>query len=382
MMARPRLILRASNCSDENSSRRAAGDAEPGPPLPARSAERRCPEGPPRHEDGQRGGAAAGPAASRLFDRAALGLILLSLLPAAPAWAVDAFQESGGQVVMEAERYDAKIARSGKDWTIGTSKNGYSGTSFLQCLPNAGSTIDTGYVTTSPELKYNVQFSTTGTYYVWLRGLGPTTNDDSIHAGIDGTGPSSADRITLFLASWTWSRTTSDASAPATVTVSSPGLHTIHLWMREDGFIADKILLRTSSSSTAPSGTGPAESPRITLGTDTTPPSGTITINSGAALTNNVAVTLTLSATDPGGGTVSQMQFSNDGASYSAAETYATTKSWTLAGGDGTKTVSVKFKDAAGNWSSPVSDGINLDTTPPAITITLPADGAVFGGGP
>ena len=311
-----------------------------------------------------------------------LGLILLSLLPAAPAWAVDAFQESGGQIVMEAERYDAKIARSGKDWTIGTSKNGYSGTSFLQCLPNAGSTIDTGYVTTSPELKYNVQFSTTGTYYVWLRGLGPTTNDDSIHAGVDGTGPASADRLSSFQTSWTWSRTTSDASAPATLTISSLGLHTIHLWMREDGFIADKILLRTSSSSTAPSGTGPVESPRITVGTDTTPPSGTITINSGAALTNNIAVTLTLSATDPGGGMVSQMQFSNDGASYSAAETYATTKSWTLAGGDGTKTVSVKFKDAAGNWSSPVSDGINLDTTPPAITITLPADGAVFGGGP
>lgn len=31
---------------------------------------------------------------------------------------------------------------------------------------------------------------------------------------------------------------------------------------REDGIKVDKLLLRTSSSSKAPSGTGPAESPR------------------------------------------------------------------------------------------------------------------------
>jgi hypothetical protein len=113
------------------------------------------------------------------------------------------------------------------------------------------------------------------------------------------------------------------------------------------------------------------------LSTDTTPPSGTVTINSGATATHNPVVTLTLSATD-NSGTVAQMQCSNDGTTYSAAEAYATTKTWTLASGDGTKTVYVKFKDAAGNWSAPASDSIVLDTTPPAITITSPVDGAVI----
>ena len=64
-------------------------------------------------------------------------------------------------------------------------------------------------------------------------------------------------------------------------------------------------------------------------GADITPPTGSIVINSGAAFTNSTTVILTLSATDTGSG-VASMQFSNDGATWSAPEPYATTKSWTL----------------------------------------------------
>ena len=48
--------------------------------------------------------------------------------------------------------------------------------------------------------------------------------------------------------------------APATLVVSSTGIHTFHIWMREDGLRLDKILLRINSSSTAPAGAGPPES--------------------------------------------------------------------------------------------------------------------------
>lgn len=103
---------------------------------------------------------------------------------------------------------------------------------------------------------------------------------------------------------------------------------------------------------------------------DTTPPTGTIKINNDAAYTKSTSVTLNLSATDSGSGmgTGAQMQFSNDDTTYSTAEAYATTKSWTLTSGDGTKTVYVKYKDVAGNWSSAFSDTILLDTTIPTTT--------------
>lgn len=114
----------------------------------------------------------------------------------------------------------------------------------------------------------------------------------------------------------------------------------------------------------------------FTITADTTPPTGSITINAGAAATKTTAVTLTLSATDTAGA-VAQLQGSNDGATFSTPEAYVTTKAWTLTSGDGTKTVWVKFKDAAGNWSAAVSDTIVLDTTPPQLTLTSPANGSV-----
>jgi hypothetical protein len=58
------------------------------------------------------------------------------------------------------------------------------------------------------------------------------------------------------------------------------------------------------------------------------------------------------------------MQFSNDNTTYSTPEAYGTTKSWTLLSGDGDKTVYAKFKDYAGNWSTPYSDTIALNTDP------------------
>lgn len=105
---------------------------------------------------------------------------------------------------------------------------------------------------------------------------------------------------------------------------------------------------------------------------DTTPPTGSITINSGAAYVASTSVTLTLSCSDSGSG-CSQMQFSNDGVTYSSAEAYGTSKSWTLTSGDGTKTVYAKFKDNAGNWSSAYSDTIILDTTSPSTPTGLTA---------
>ncbi len=110
---------------------------------------------------------------------------------------------------------------------------------------------------------------------------------------------------------------------------------------------------------------------------DTTPPTGSVTINGGASATNTAAVALTLAATDTSG-PVAQMQFSNDGTTYSAWEAYGTSRTWTLTSGDATKTVYAKFKDTAGNVSAPVSDTITLDMTPPSLSITSPIEGQVI----
>lgn len=104
---------------------------------------------------------------------------------------------------------------------------------------------------------------------------------------------------------------------------------------------------------------------------DTTGPTGTATINGGAAYATNPAVTLTLSASDPSG--VTEMKFSNNNTNWSATETYGTTKAWTLSSGDGYKTVYVKYKDGKGNWSGAMAATITLDTTTPVTMANPPA---------
>jgi hypothetical protein len=78
-----------------------------------------------------------------------------------------------------------------------------------------------------------------------------------------------------------------------------------------------------------------------------------------------------------GMGPGAQMRFSNDNTNWSDPISYAQTATWTLASGDGEKTVWAKFKDAAGNWSTTeIKDTIILDTTKPTITSISPLDGA------
>ena len=105
---------------------------------------------------------------------------------------------------------------------------------------------------------------------------------------------------------------------------------------------------------------------------DTTAPTGSISINSGAAWTNTVDVTLALTCSDSNG--CSQMQFSDDNVTYSTPEAYGATKSRSLSTGDGSKAVYVKFSDTPGNWSTAYSGTIQLDTTAPA-TSASPAEG-------
>jgi len=110
---------------------------------------------------------------------------------------------------------------------------------------------------------------------------------------------------------------------------------------------------------------------------DATSPSGTITISSGVSTTCLNVVPLSISANDNLSG-VTQMQFSNDGSTWSAWETYSTYRSWNLLlyGGyssAGNKVVYARFKDLAGNVSAIVNDNIQYEIVPPpTVNLTQP----------
>jgi hypothetical protein len=101
--------------------------------------------------------------------------------------------------------------------------------------------------------------------------------------------------------------------------------------------------------------------------TDNTAPTGSVSINAGAASTQNQTVSVSAPATDPGSG-VSMVEISNNAdMSSSTLLSYTQTISWQLTNGFGAKTIYVRWRDGAGNWSSVANDTITFvdDTTPP-----------------
>jgi lysophospholipase L1-like esterase len=151
---------------------------------------------------------------------------------------------------------------------------GHEGTAALQALPNIGTNNNTGFETLSPRADYQVEFNRTGLHFVWIRGIGASGDDDSLHVGLDGVAQPDSDRITGFGSSLDWSNATMDIIV-AIIDVPSTGLHTVNVWMREDGTVYDKLLL-TSNPAYVPTGTGPPESPQVTpvLAAPTISPNG------------------------------------------------------------------------------------------------------------
>jgi len=120
------------------------------------------------------------------------------------------------------------------------------------------------------------------------------------------------------------------------------------------------------------SGGGYSSNSSPTVVADTTPPTNTsVSIAAGALKTTTKSVALILAATS-----ASQMMISNASDFANATwESYATSKTWTLTSGNGTKTVYAKFRDLALNVSTAVTDTITLEeatATPTATTTTVP----------
>jgi endo-1,4-beta-D-glucanase Y len=160
------------------------------------------------------------------------------------------FQMSGGVVVMEAEHFASQISHgSSALWSV-TSDAQASGGKAIDLLPNVGATWSTNVETTSPRVDFLVNFTQTGSFSFYIRSTGASRNDDGSWGGVDDEhikqafAPNSTGTLTWGFRS---------------VTVSSPGVHTVSLWGYEDGVRIDKVVITQGA---APTGLGPAESPQ------------------------------------------------------------------------------------------------------------------------
>ena len=174
-----------------------------------------------------------------------------------------------GLLAVEAEHFatNTPVAANGTSWELTTANAGFSADGAMEAVPNVNLNVNVD-TTISPRLDYDLSFAVAGTYYVWVRALADSapgsSQSDSVNVGLDGVLPDSSAKITGFPpGGFVWSRITV-ASTPATIVVSNAGPHVVNVWMREDGFIFDKLLF-TTNNAYVPTGFGPAE-------TTTTPP--------------------------------------------------------------------------------------------------------------
>ena len=205
-------------------------------------------------------------------------LVLLFGLATAAMAAKPIQQGAGanGLVSVEAEHYDEAIELGSNTWELvesaETFTGEFSGGAAMQIMPDTplgGRSFNTGYVENSSRLDFQVNFVKTGTHYVWVLAYGRDGNADSCHAGLDGEEIDTCDRMSGWNAQYRWSGNTMD-NAPSTFEVDEIGVHTLNIYMREDGTAFDKILLTTNPDYT-PTGNGPAESSRGIPDTATSP---------------------------------------------------------------------------------------------------------------
>lgn len=170
----------------------------------------------------------------------------------------------GNQIVIEAEDYETAVTGTGHDWT--QVANGGASEGFAMYVDDNGPNhIWPGNPEgNAPELQYSVNFTTTGTFYVWARGTGPNGNSDSIHIGFNGTRLTQDGGITGFsngAGNFRWGNRDTYSGQPVEITINTPGVQVLNIWAREDGITLDKFLLTTDNIA-APTGLGPTPSLR------------------------------------------------------------------------------------------------------------------------
>ena len=170
------------------------------------------------------------------------------------------FLASNGIVSMEVEHYMTKVDRRGHSWAETVARSGFSGDGAMRADPNVGELIRKNKASEqSPELIFDVDFESSGNYHIWVRLFAPSNSGKSFHAGLDDVLQNDGMEAETSGA-WIWTNVDSRGFTQK-LSVTSAGVHTVHLWMREDGVYLDKIVLTTDAGYT-PSGMGPAESPR------------------------------------------------------------------------------------------------------------------------
>ena len=198
-----------------------------------------------------------------------------------------------GIVSVEAEHFDDNVEVGGHKWEEIGPTDGFTG-ELGMWAPNGQGGGGSDYAANSERLEYEINFVKTGPHYVWILGWGASGSDDSCHAGLDGEATPLSDRMSGWNNQYEWNNGRYQRPEPSQIEITSTGIHTLNIWVREDGLIIDKIVLTTNPDFTLTSNEeGPPESLRgpLVKAYDPSPAEGEIYLDTWASLSWSAGTT-------------------------------------------------------------------------------------------
>ena len=160
----------------------------------------------------------------------------------------DHFATTNNTLALEAESAMNTISGESPDWTFSTAETNYSGAGYMTSTADG---FASGNVSSGSKLSWDVEFDVAGTYWAWIRMQRHDEFTDSIHIGVDGVAQTiSQGGVGANSSGWNWVNSYSDPSMNLQVTlnVSTPGRHTVDVWVKESGVDLDRIELTTSQT--------------------------------------------------------------------------------------------------------------------------------------
>lgn len=162
------------------------------------------------------------------------------------------FKEKNGVVALEAEKAAENTVAA---YVYGTINNHTwslvdgDSTEAMLFGPDTGFNItatDAASLAANSRLGYKINFTTPGTYNVWVYAKAPNADGDSCHVGLDNQYKFSTHYAGINNTNvWAWNNIGSISNITA-------GIHELNIWAREDGFAIDRIYLTTSTDTTDP----------------------------------------------------------------------------------------------------------------------------------
>ncbi len=157
-------------------------------------------------------------------------------------------QDSGsdGRLAIEAELFDRQEVQGLHHWVSSTAEAGFSGAGAVATRENLGTSYNASQFSAwAARLEYQVEFTQTGTFKVWMRAHAPTTSDDSVWLGLNKNGQDALAFSGFSQSGYSW--------ISQTINVSEIGRKKLYIWVGEDRLELDQFLM-TANAAYIPTG--------------------------------------------------------------------------------------------------------------------------------